>query len=748
MIRRAGRILLILLVFFAAYLVYLHYQITSKFEYHRWNLPSRVYSDSFSLYPGQQVTSGEIREKLKELGYQAVSRPPENHGEYRKGDTTYEIYLHHFEYPNETFEGMPIRFDLAGNQVTDLIRLDTGEPISLTRLEPELVASIFDQNMEDRTVVSLNEVPEDLTQAIITIEDERYYSHVGVDPLGIARAFVANIKAGRIVQGGSTLTQQLVKNFFLHPRKSFLRKFNEMLMALMMEFRYSKDEILGAYLNEIYLGQRGPASIAGVAEASRYYFSKEVAQLSLAECATIAGMIRLPGHYNPILNPKSAKERRNFVLKRLLEEELILPQEHKEAIRAPMPKRPHEKIKVGAPHFIDFIQRRLRENFPANVLRSEGLKIFSTLDMNLQRAAERAMVDRLKRLETDYASLKKRAAQGQRLEGAFVALQPQTGYIRAYVGGRNYQKVQFDHVSDARRQPGSAFKPFVYLTALDPTRRDAPYTLSSLLDDEAFEVRAGGKMWSPKNYDKKFHGRVPLRRALEKSYNVATARLALGIGLEHVIYTARQAGITSPLKEFPALSLGAFEVTPLELVEAYTIFPNQGVKTEPVAIRQVVTPEGEVLEKKDFKMKKVFSEDVIYLMNQLLKGVVDRGTAASARARGLTVTAAGKTGTTSDYRDAWFVGYTPELLALSWVGYDNNRPTGLSGSSGALPIWTQFMKKATAGKHYPDFTATPRILVVAIDPETGLLAKRRCGSAIDEYFIEGTEPDRYCDETK
>ncbi len=306
--------------------------------------------------------------------------------------------------------------------------------------------------------------------------------------------------------------------------------------------------------------------------------------------------------------------------------------------------------------------------------------------------------------------------------------------------------MQFDHISDARRQPGSAFKPFVFLTALDPSRRDQPYTLSSLIDDDPFEVRAGGKNWKPQNYDKKNHGMVRLREALERSYNVATSRLALEVGLDQVIYTARQAGIKSPLEAYPSLALGSFEVTPLELVSAYTIFPNQGVRTQPVAIRQVVTKEGEVLEKKSFKMKRIISEDVIYLMNRLLAGVLDRGTARSARARGFNKVAAGKTGTTSDYRDAWFVGYTPDLLALAWVGYDDNEPTKRSGSSGALPIWTAFMKQATQGRHYRDFTATPNIIVVEVDKQNGLLSKRSCGDSFDEYFIEETEPKQFCDE--
>jgi penicillin-binding protein 1B len=736
------------LVIFAFYLLYLDYQINSKFKYHRWNLPSRVYSDSFPLYPGLQVTESEIDEKLAHLGYRAIAREPSAHGAFQKDGARYTIYLHRFEYPQESMEGYPLTFQIKGNRITSLHRSDTDEPVSLVRLEPELIASIFDEDMEDRTFVPLDEIPEDLSQAVITTEDERFYSHWGIDPRGIARAFLANLKAGSIKQGGSTLTQQLVKNFFLHSGRSYLRKINEALMALLLEVRYGKDEILEAYLNEIYLGQHGSASIAGVAEAASYYFSKEVSQLSLAECALLAGMIRSPGYYSPYKQKERSIKRRNFVLKKMHDRRIILDEEYEAGIKEGLPKHHGRKTSTNAPYFIDFVKKQLKENFPSDVLQSEGLRLFTTLDMNLQRAAEKSMTDWLDKLEKDYSSLKKRAEAGQYLQGTVVAMQPQTGHIRAYVGGRDYQKVQFDHASEAHRQPGSAFKPFVYLSALDPARRSPPYTLSTLIDDEPMTVKSGGKKWTPQNYDRENHGRVRLRTALEKSYNVSTVRLALEIGLDHVIYTARQAGMSSPLEPFPSLALGSFEVTPLELLSAYTIFPNQGIRTEPVSIQQVVKPSGEVLEKRDLAMKQVFSEDVIYLMNRLLAGVFDEGTAASARASGFSVVAGGKTGTTSDYRDAWFVGYTPELLALTWVGYDDNSNTGLSGSSGALPVWTRFMKKATAGKRYRDFTASKNILVATIDEETGLLTASSCGESRKEYFIAGTEPKEFCDEVE
>lgn len=517
-----------------------------------------------------------------------------------------------------------------------------------------------------------------------------------------------------------------------------------MLMAFLMELRYSKEEILEAYLNEIYLGQRGAASIAGVEEASRYYFSKKVGQLTLEEAALLAGLIRSPGHYSPVTHPKRSRDRRNLILKKLKEKNLISAEEYEKSRRIAVKMKSKKKQERIAPHFIDYVTRELRENFPLSKLRSEGLKIFTTLDMTQQRAAVTALTTWLDRLEKDRPYLKKKAEEGKFLEGAFIALQPQSGFIRAYVGGRDYQRIQFDHVSGAKRQTGSAFKPFVYLTALDPERQDPPFTLSSMVDDQPLTVKSGGSLWSPKNYDKKFHGKVRLRTALEKSYNVSSVWLGLQIGLDKVVKTAKEAGIESSLKPYPSIVLGSFELSPLELAAAYTIFPNQGTRTKPVAVRQVVTSEGEVLEKKDIEMKRLFDPSAIYLMNRLMMGVINQGTAASSRARGFYGLAAGKTGTTSDYRDAWFVGYTPELLALSWVGYDDNKPTNLSGASGALPIWTEFMKKVTGGKRYSDFPSTDEIVIVAVDKKTGLLPHRLCATPMDEYFIEGTEPKVDC----
>ncbi len=722
-------------------LFYLDLKIRTKFEAHRWNLPSRIYSDSYYLFPGRKVSSLQVERKLGRLAYKRVYQPVRNPGEFYRQGSELNVYLHNFSYPAEEFAGFRAKLRFKEGELIALENLESDQKLSSMKLEPELVASIFDEKMEDRTVISLDQIPEELTKAVIAIEDERFYSHFGVDPIAIVRALLTDLLQFKFVQGGSTLTQQLVKNYFLSPKKSIFRKFNEFWMAILLERRYSKEEILEAYLNEIYFGQRGPVSVTGIEEAARLYFSKSASQLTLAESALLAGMIRAPGEYNPLNNRTSAYDRRNFVLKTMLDKEMITKQEFQRAkqekiIVAP----PSSRSPLGAPFFVEFLKTQLQENY-GDILSKEGLRIFTTLDSEAQEIAEAVLNSWLDRLERDRPPLKKVKAEGKRLEGALIALQPQTGYLRAYVGGRNYQESQFDHLSMAHRQPGSAFKPFVYLTAL---AEEGEWTLATPLEDKSFSMESGGEKWEPKNYDEKEHGMIPLREALEQSYNLATARLAIEVGLEKIVAMARKAGIDSPLDPYPSLALGSFEVVPLELARAYTIFPNNGIRSEPIAFTSVVTRDNVVLEKKSFKMNRVIPHSVAYLMNSLLKGVVERGTATAARAYGYDRLGAGKTGTTSDYRDSWFVGYTPELLALSWVGYDDGTETGLSGASGGLPIWSEFMKRAAPVPAADDFLATDKILLVKIDRKSGKLADRRCGESFEELFIRGTEPKGKC----
>lgn len=732
---------------FIFYLFILHHQITTKFEGRRWNLPSRIYSEAVPLFNGQILTLTELKDRLEHLAYRPVSERPHEAGQYLQQQNHFEIYLHDFDYPHHKFKGHRVAFDLVTGRIGNLRRHGDESGAAALFLEPEIIASIYDQHMEDRSFVPLKQIPKELLQAVVLIEDERFYSHFGVDPIGLARAMLVNIMHGAWLQGGSTLTQQLVKNYFLHQRKTLLRKFNEIFMALIMEARYSKEEILEAYFNEVYFGQRGAASIAGVAEAARFYFSKNIEQLEPHESALLAALVKSPGLYSPFKHPQEAKQRRDWILARLFQNNVISKKELEKNLARPLPQFLQAVSNTNAPYFIEFVKKQLEENYPREILVSEGLRIFTTLDMFKQRAAERALKTWLSQLERDRADLKKMLEAGHFLEGALVALQPGTGFVQAYVGGRDFAKNQFDHVSLARRQPGSTFKPFVYAAALNLKNGDEKrFTPATFIPDHPISFATPQGRWSPKNYDRKFHGNVSLRTALENSYNVATTWLASEIGLENVVRLAKDAGIRAELKPYPSLALGSFEVMPLEMVQAYSVFANQGVRSEAVAIRRVVTRDGEVLEKKSFATERVLSKDIAYLMSRLMQGVLDEGTARLARARGFSALAAGKTGTTSEARDAWFVGYTPDHLALVWVGYDNNDATNLTGASGALPIWTDYMKMVSEGRDHADFLGGENVERVVIDKDSGLLYDKRCPELYEEFFIKGTEPTRHCDE--
>ena len=738
------------IVFGWFYLGHLNKIINAKFDQPRkWNIPSKIYSDADYLYPGVNIAARKIISKLDRLGYRNVGDTIKGPGDYAYTDKYLDIYLHDFDYPFENFKGFPVHINLSGNLIVEIVRLDTNEPLSAAKLEPEKISSIFDEQMEDRTVIELKDVPPLLLESIILIEDERFFKHKGIDPLGIMRAAVKNLMAMSIVEGGSTLTQQLVKNYFLTSNRSFVRKVQEQLMAIELEQHHTKGEILEAYINEIYLGQRGSSSISGVAEASKYFFAKNVDQLTVGESALLAGMIRSPYRYNPRTNKDNAKQRRDFVLKRLFENNLITAKQYKEAEEEKL-IAPKMELKSGsAPYFIDFVKKQLSDLYPEAVLQTEGLKIFTTLDMTMQLTAEEALIKGLEKLETTYAKGLPKDHNGL-LQGVLVAMQPSNGYLRALVGGRDYSVSQFNRATQSYRQPGSAFKPFVYLTALDPRRSNTFFTPASIVEDKYFTVESGGKDWTPKNYDKKEHGSVTVRTALEHSYNIVAAKIAISAGLNNVVNTAKEAGINSKIDAVPSLALGSFEVSPIELAAAYTIFPNGGILAQPISIMQVVTEDGEVLEKETIKMQRVFDAGPVYLVTNLLKGVVDRGTAALARSMGFTDLAAGKTGTTSNYKDAWFVGFTPDFLALTWIGYDDNAETNMSGSRGALPIWTEFMKNVSQNtvqeKTLADFSAPPCIVKTNIDQKTGKLSDRTCPVFIEESFLEGTEPTSTCSE--
>jgi len=735
---------LLLILFF--YVHSLTSTITERFSGKKWDVPSRVYSDTSQIYPGLNIASIDLIERLDRLGYRHVTDRVMRHGEYKivsdpgKNQMDWTLYLHDFDYPLKSFRGIMIRFVVSDNIILTMEAKksvsDDFDDLDLAQLEPELITEFFKNARESRKIVKLQEVPTNLLHAIISVEDQRFLTHGGIDPKGIVRAFFSNLRAGSIVQGGSTITQQLVKNFFLTQKRSYIRKFNEAVMALILESRYSKDDILEAYVNEVYFGQRGSAGVFGVAEAARFYFAKPLNKLTLAECAMLAGIIRGPGVYSMLRHPKRALERRNFVLKKMLETKTVLWQEVQEALQEPLRPRNIPATVNAAPYFVDFVRQELLQRYSSDILNTEGLRIFTTLDVSLQRFAREAVKKTL-------AQLERGREEDLPIQGAFVALHPQTGYIRALVGGRDYQESQFNRATQAYRQPGSLFKPLVLLTALS-IKRGRKFKLTDKYSDEPFQWKYGKQLWEPKNYDKDSRGEVSLREAVVYSINIPIARLAKDVGIKHIARLAKKMGIQSKLPRVPSLALGGIEVTPLDMATVYGVLANGGTHALPISVKHVINNEGKILEKRTVTIKKVVSEEATYLVTDVLQDVINKGTGRGVRLFGYSRKAAGKTGTTNEAMDAWFAGYTPDLVGVSWVGYDKEKPLGLTGAQAALPIWARFMIKATASRPLSDFFEPENIVKIKIDPESGLLANKKCPSTFEEIFIKGTEPKKPC----
>ena len=743
--RHAGGIATLVMVFFVAFLAFVGYSyvvLTKKFDSsRRWDLPSRIYSDATPIVPGMTIPRSLLEPKLNHVGYHEAASRVTNPGEYRYAGNTLEIYLQNFEYPDIEFRALPVGIELEGSTVRAIHRLDDGVSLRGIRIEPELITSIYNNEMEDRLPIALSAVPKSLSDAIIAVEDKGFYSHRGLSITGIAGALRTDVKNHSITHGGSTLTQQLIKNLYLNPERTWRRKGIEALYAVLLESRYSKKEILEGYLNEIYLGQNGAVQIIGVEQASQVYFGKHVTYLTLPEAATLAGMIHSPNVENPLKYPERAKPRRDLVLALMKEQELITPEQYEAAIGAPLTTARFPKTSRSAPFFVDLVLKQLKETHPETQLRTEGLRVFTTLDTIMQRSAEQALDSGIESLNKRYSYLRNSPTP---LEGVVLTIQPGTGYVKALVGGRSYSKTQFNRAIQARRQPGSLFKPFVYATAMDPARGQQAFTAATVLDDSPISIRSGNAVWTPQNYDLKYHGHVTVREALAHSYNIPAVRAAMNAGVPNVIKTAATIGIESHLAPYPSVSLGSFEVTPLEIAYAYSAFANLGVKAEPISILAVSTSEGVLLESREVKMKRVAGSGVSYVMNQILKDVFNYGTAGKARQLGFARPFAGKSGTTSSYRDAWFIGYSPRILSLVWLGFDDGHSVRLAGGDACVPIWVTNMNRIGGLIPDVDWKRPEDVVDRQIDPESGMLATPYCPQTKDEVFVVGTEPTSVC----
>ena len=694
-----------------------------------------VYAAPQALAPGVHVKQADLAGALVRLHYTETRQSPQAPGQFRRGANEWELSLRGL---SGSGAAQRVQLQLKDDRIVRVTR--DGRDVGAAALEPEVLTSAGDRPGEEYRPIQLAEAPLVLMQAVLAAEDHRFFEHKGVDARGLLRALWVNFRAGRVTQGGSTITQQLVKNRLLDPKRTLARKIDEAWLATLVEWRYPKERILEAYLNESYLGQRGALAIRGVGAAARSYFRKEVHQLNLSESALLAGMLRGPNTYSPTVNPARARERRDVVIARMQELGLISAADAEAARRQPVQVERAIGSTQPAPYFTDYVRQELEARFGDDVFRTHDARIFTSLDLTLQRLAERAVARGLERLEAARPKLR-RADDAHRLQAALVALDPASGQIRALVGGRDYQASQYNRATLAHRQPGSAFKPFVYATAL-ASRQGGGFTAATFLDDSPLTLTQNGAPWSPRNYEDRYLGRVTLRQALEQSLNAATVRLAQDVGLPAIVERARDFGLTGTLEPVPSMVLGAFEVTPLELAGAYVPFANAGVRPgAPRAVRAVSGRRGPIEPSDDGEARAVLSPAEAYVMTSLLEGVVKSGTGAAARALGVPGAIAGKTGTTNEGRDAWFVGYAPGLLTVVWVGFDSNEPHGLSGAQGALPIWAEFMRPALEAYAPQGFTVPSGVLFADIDLDNGKLANRFCRRIGKEVFVAGTEPE-------
>lgn len=712
---------------------YFAWKIEERFSERLWSIPSYVFSDSLLLYSGQKIVPDVFAQILERRLYRPIRETFRAPGEYKVGEKEVEVWFREFKFPGKHLTGGRVIFRFSRGSIREISTSD-GKKLVYYELEPLELARLYGSEKECRILVNISSIPQYLRDAVIAIEDRRFYEHQGVDIVGILRALWVDLRAGKIIQGGSTITQQLVKNYFLEPERTLHRKILEAFLSIVIEAKFDKDQILEMYLNEIYMGQRGAVAIHGMGEAARYYFGRNVEDLTLSEAAILAGMIRAPNYYNPLIYPDRARSRRDIVLQAMSEQGMITSKQMQQAMEESVSAfSVHQPIK-RAPYFVDTVIEQLGDLYPPEVLAKEGLVIYTSLLPEFESQAEVSLRTVLQKLEQ-----KKYGKETGKLQGVLIAVQPKTGAIRTLVGGRDYVTSMYNRALYARRQPGSAIKPFVYVTALHEG-----WTAASWLDDEPLSITVGEQLWTPQNYDHRFRGRVMMRDALEQSLNVPTVRLAIAVGLENIISNFKKFGFEKEISPYPSLALGSFEVTPMELVSAYTVFANEGEKPYPVSIREVYDNDGNQQQRKHVEWQRVVSPGEAYLITSILEGVVKKGTARTLSAWGIDFPCAGKTGTTSNYHDSWFVGYTTDLVTLVWVGRDDNGTTGLSGASGAMRVWAHFMKEIVPFINPQPFYPTADVMEVKICEISAAQATPFCPSTREEFFLKGTEPTILC----
>jgi penicillin-binding protein 1B len=725
--------------------------IEARFKGQVFSNSAKIYAIPQSVRVGEKISSKEIASELQQAGYSDKDSESVM-GSYRlvKGGIEIDPGSQSYHSPE------PATIHITDGLV-DNIKAKSGD-LDAYELEPQLVTSLFDaEQRSKRKVVTYSEMPKVLVDAVVSIEDRRFFTHNGVNFLRMAEATWIDVTRQRHEQGGSTLTMQLSRGFFLTPEKTIKRKLIEMMIALQLEQKFSKQQIFEFYGNWVDLGQRGSFSISGFGEASRDYFNKDLKDITLPEAALLAGIIQRPSYLSPYRHPERALERRNLVLDSMVETHAISPTEAEKAKAAPLKLAPPNVEASDAPYFVDLVRDSLISKLDERQMNDQAYRIYTTLDPDLQKAAAQAVEIGMKLVDDQVTKQRSKRVKvgtkyetkvqpGPQAQVAMVVLDPHTGEVLALVGGRNYAVSQLDHAM-AKRPTGSIFKPFVYAaavnTALDGS--NPVFTPASIVPDEPGSFAYGDQIYEPRNYKEEYHGDVTARYALAMSLNNATVKLAEEVGYDKVAELAKSAGITS-VKATPAMALGAYDATPLDMAAAYTVFANAGTRISPTMINSVRTANGDVV--MDFKPEKhqVLDPRIAFVMTDMMEGVMNSGTATVVRQRGFTSPAAGKTGTS---HDGWFAGYTSNLLCIVWVGYDDYSDIRLSGAQTAAPIWAEFMKKAVALPQYSNvkaFTQPPGVVDVQLDKTTNLLATPACPQTYNAAFVVGTEPSTTCEQ--
>lgn len=716
------------LVVLAGFAIYLDAVVQEKFSGKRWTVPAKVYARPLELFVGQKLARDDFLKELDALGYrrQSAGSGP---GAVAVSGNDVELHTRGFQFYEGSERAQRIRVRFSGKHVVALSQVN-GASLAVARLEPLLIGGLYPAHNEDRILIKIDQVPPYLIETLVAVEDRDFFEHHGVSLKSIARAVWVNASAGQLRQGGSTLTQQLVKNFYLTSERTLTRKLTEAMMAVLLELHYDKREILEAYLNEVFLGQDGQRAVHGFGLAAQYFFNQPLSELSLEQVALLVGMVKGPTVYNPRRNPERALARRNLVLDLLAEQGVVTPEQAEAAKQRPLGVTATGTLANSSfPAFLDLVKRQLREDYQEADLTEEGLRIFTSFDPIIQLKAEAALADTLKRLS---------GRQGvESVQAAMVVSNPETGEIQAMLGSRQPRFAGFNRALDAVRPIGSLIKPAVYLAALE---RPSQYTLTSLLQDEPLSIRGrDGQVWQPQNYDRKAHGTIYLYQGLANSYNLSTARLGLDLGVPTVLKTVERLGVSRDWPAYPSMLLGAGGMTPMEVTGMYQTLASGGFNTPLRGIRSVLTAEGEPLKRYPFQIQQRFDPGAIYLVQNAMQRVMREGTGRSVYGQlPAALNLAGKTGTSNDSRDSWFAGFSQDLLAVVWLGRDDNGSTPLTGATGALQVWADFMRRAdpiSLEMPMPD-----NVTLAWVDAYSGEGSDVGCPNAVQMPYIRGSEP--------